>query len=99
MKNYRYFYYISIALLLITLDSLPYGYYTFLRIFIYITALYTLVESKLSSLFFFGWIFMAIIYNPIIKIHLEKEDWTPVNIITAMFVGYYLWTINKAQKE
>ena len=98
MKN-KYFYYISIALLLIALGSLPYGYYTFLRIFICITALYTLVENKLSSLFFFGWIFTAIIYNPIIRINLEKADWIPVNIVTALFIGYYLWTANKTHKE
>lgn len=98
MKN-KHFYYISVALLLIALSSLPYGYYTFLRIFICITALYTLVEGKLSSLFFLGWIFTAIIYNPIIKIHLEKEDWTLVNIVTALFIGYYLWKANKLPKK
>ena len=95
--NYKHFYYILIILLLIALGDLSYGYYSFLRIFTFIISVYTLRKNNLSTILFGGWIFTAIIYNPIIKIHLEKENWILVNIISTIFIGYYLWKTNKSQ--
>lgn len=94
MKHTKYFYYISILLLILALlGGLPYGYYTFLKIFIFITALYTLFDKEHTSFFFFCWLFTAILYNPFIKIHLGRDNWEIINLLTVLFIVIYLWKI------
>ncbi len=76
--------------------SWPYSYYQILRICTTIFfAMYSYdyykkqnnldVYSKCS-------IAIAILYNPIIKIHFIKEIWTVVNIITLVFIIYGITT-------
>lgn len=72
----------------------PYGYYIFLRILIASTcALIVFYQWKhddaISSwVFIFGGV--GILYNPILPIHLTRDIWTILNIITAgLFIGHY----------
>jgi hypothetical protein len=74
--------YITAALLLIGAAPLPYGYYTLLRIVatgVFVWAAYISHERKNEVL---PWIYVisAIIFNPIIKIHLPKELWAIIDI-------------------
>ena len=62
----------------------PYGYYVLLRwvccgIFAYL-AFCTAVQKKKGWLWMFG--IMAIVYNPIIPIHLTRDIWQVLNIVT-----------------
>ena len=77
----------------IGLLPMPYGYYFLSRLVVFISALFfasCLYKNMQSqSVWLFGGI--AILYNPIIPIHLgEKSIWVVVNIITAI-----LFLINK----
>lgn len=76
---------------------MPYGYYTLLRIIIcgvFVASSYISYERKSNSLpWIFG--FMAIVFNPIIKIHFSKEIRMFVDIAAAMLLLVSLKKINR----
>lgn len=70
----------------------PYGYYILLRIvccavFAFL-ALQAAKQNQESSVWVLGVI--AIIYNPIMSVHLTREIWMVVNVAT---IGVALWSI------
>lgn len=83
--------------------SNPYGYYTILRIAccgisIYLGA--AALDLKRKS---WAWIFavIAIIYNPIFRIHLNREFWSYVNIATIIIaiISIFVFKAEKASAE
>lgn len=84
--------YINSALLFLAVLPFPYGYYTLVRIvtasaFIRIAV----VEYKkdASSVMIWVLILVAILFNPIIPIHLTKPIWMPLNIAASIFLLFY----------
>lgn len=79
---------VPIALLLIALLDMPYGYYQLLRVCIFCTSAYIAVQQNDSNEKFWMWGFVAcaLIYNPVIKLSLGREIWPFVNVAT---VGLY----------
>ena len=81
---------IAIILLALALNPYnPYGFYVLLRwvccaIFIFLTITY--IENKKES---WIWVFgvLAFIYNPIIRIHLNKFLWTIINITSIVIIS------------
>lgn len=84
---------ISIFLLVLALFKLPYGYYTFLRLFIFTTSCnYILNDSKEEkSNIFYGWLIIGLLYNPIIPIHLNKDIWQIINILSILFISFGIY--------
>ena len=71
----------------IGLLPMPYGYYNLSRIVVCVCSIYFAVKLFKEDDLVFVWIFgfLAILYNPIIPIHLyEKGIWIIVNIITSI---------------
>lgn len=93
-ENKIYWQPIAISVLMSFLAPLdwPYGYYTLLRLVITGSAIYYAYHAH--SLNKNGWmwifIFSAMLFNPLIPIHLDKETWTPINIILPiiLLIGY-----------
>lgn len=85
-------------MLLLAIPSIwPYSYYQILRWVVAIVAgynAYLAYESKQN-----GWVFImvaiAILFNPIAPVHLEKSTWTIFNLITSILMFY---SINKFEK-
>ena len=80
--------YIVITLLFIAIVPLSYGYYMLLRLVvtgIFIWAAFIAYEQKHKLL---PWIYglLAVLFNPIIKIHLPKELWAIVDIGSGIFL-------------
>jgi len=77
------------------LISFPYGFYTFLRLTISISAgfIIYLRNKKVKRIDTISIIFaiIVILYNPFIPIHLTREIWMPINFISAIvyFYGFY----------
>ena len=73
------------VLLCLGVLSLPYVYYTLLRIIVTISAIinvYTfLEESNMEKVYLFG--FLAILFNPLIPIYLGKELWILIDLAAA----------------
>ncbi len=81
---------IAIVMLLLAFNPKnPYGYYILLRwvccvVFAYLTYL-AFEQKKQNLVWVFG--FIAIIYNPVIRIHLTRDIWSIINIITIIIAG------------
>lgn len=62
----------------------PYGYYILLRWVC--CAAFAYLALKAFSLQKIGWVWvlgvMAVVYNPLIRIHLTREIWSVINLIT-----------------
>ena len=73
------------VLLCLGVLSLPYVYYTLLRIIVTISAIINvynfLEESNMEKVYLFG--FLAILFNPLIPIYLGKELWILIDLAAA----------------
>ncbi len=66
---------------------MPYGYYTLSRFVVCACSIYFMHRIYLKNQTSFVWVFgfLALLYNPIIPVHLyQKEIWMVVNAITAV---------------
>jgi hypothetical protein len=82
------FIFIVAAFLFIGALPLPYGYYMLLRFIAcgaFIWATYISYERNNSIL---PWVFaiLAILFNPIIKIHFSKEIWAMIDVCSGIFL-------------
>jgi hypothetical protein len=80
--------YIAAALLALGAAPLPYGYYTFLRLIVcgvFGLAAYV-TFAKGARLLPYAYGLLAVLFNPIVKIHLPKEVWAVVDILAAVFL-------------
>ncbi len=80
--------YITSTMLFLSVAPFPYGYYTLLRIVVtgvFIWAAYICYERDEAVL---PWIFSlgAILFNPLIKIHMPKEIWSIVDVAAGIFL-------------
>ena len=87
----KQFSFISIFLLLIAFFDLPYGFYQFLRIFLFISSIYYLFQLKSNSYYYWGWLMISIIYNPILPIFFKRSVWQNINFISIIFI--LLWIL------
>jgi hypothetical protein len=93
--------YIGVAMLLIGAAPLPYGYYMLLRIVatgIFVWAAFVAYERKNDVL---PWVFglLAILFNPIIKIHLPKELWAVIDVAAGVFLLVCKSSIQERKSE
>lgn len=103
-KEYYLVWSIPIALLILAPFSWPYGYYTFLRIVLTFSAAlicYLHISSKQNKYVIWIVIFglLALLYNPLIQVHLHKYQWLPINIATALIYFTNLVYLVKFNKE
>ena len=91
---------VSLMLLWALNPSNPYGYYILLRwvccgCFAYMACV-AYKQKKQNWIWILG--ITATIYNPIIRVHLTREIWSVVNVIT---IGIALFSISilKSQKD
>lgn len=80
--------YITAAMLFLGAAPLPYGYYMLLRLVaccVFVLASIIAFDRKSKAL---HWAlgFMALVFNPIIKIHLPKEMWAAVDIVAGVLL-------------
>lgn len=89
---------ICIGMLLWALNPAnPYGYYILLRwvlcgAFSFL-AVQAINQGKQGWLFVFG--ITALIYNPFLRVHLTREIWTVVNVVTIVLVVASIFVIEK----
>jgi hypothetical protein len=80
--------YIISALLFLGAVPLPYGYYMLLRIAACGFFIWAAVITYEKQSQYLPWVFglLALLFNPIIKIHLPKELWAAIDIASAIFI-------------
>ncbi len=80
----------GIAMLLWALvPSNPYGYYVLLRFVI--CGVCAFLAFRMIEIQRHGWVWIlgitALIYNPIVRVHLNRELWSVVNIVTIVLLA------------
>ena len=80
--------YIAAGMLFVGVLPLPYGYYMLLRFVVcgvFAWAAFITYENKEEVL---PWVFgvLAIVFNPIIKIHFPKELWAIIDFCSGLFL-------------
>lgn len=83
--NQKYLLITTALFLFFAIFSLPYGYYSFLRLLVCTIAVWTswnFYKSKLSS-WAIIFAFVAILFNPLVPVYLTKAAWVPLDFITA----------------
>jgi len=78
---------ISIIFLLVALFPIgEYGYYILLRLIVCATASYSAYQAYLNHKEIWTWVMamIAILFNPVMPIHLSKEIWMPIDLITSI---------------
>jgi len=75
---------IAAIMLLLALAPWPYGYYQLLRlvvcgvsVYVAFTA-YNWQKQKMWATWLFG--FIAVLFNPLLPIHLSREIWQPIDV-------------------
>ena len=85
--NSKVFWIAPIIIMAIGFLPMPYGYYNLSRLVVCGCSIYFAYQLYQRQDITFVWIFgfLAILYNPIIPVHLyEKQIWMIVNIVTAL---------------
>ena len=85
------------ALLVVAIFPWPYGYYVLLRICICGATAFLAYRQWSRRGRFDGWVVVlgvvAVLYNPLIPVHLTKMLWTFINLGTAgLLLGHLWWT-------
>lgn len=92
-----------IALLFLSFIRLPIGYYTFLRIVVTGTAIYSAYFYYINKNIFWFWLFglIAIIFNPLIPLYFDKTTWFVIDIITGIIflVSVFILKEHKEKKS
>ncbi len=92
---------IAAGLLLGAIAPLPYGYYQMLRWVVGGIAIYMAYKSYSWEKRWATWIFgiVAVLFNPVVPIHLTKEIWQPIDGVCAVFFGSSILFLKEPTKE
>jgi hypothetical protein len=85
---------VPVAMLLVALAPLPYGYYMFLRL-VTCGAAAALAWRALraNSSAAIGWLMIgvALLYNPIFKVAFSRQNWRLLNVATVAAFVLFAW--------
>lgn len=90
---------LAALLLLVGVSSMPYGYYTFLRLFTTVIAvanIYFAYENKSYIAVLMG-VSIAILFNPLIPVYLQKETWVILDLTAAVLLIVNIFLIKSAR--
>lgn len=79
---------VAAGLSLLAVADLPYGYYMFLRWAVCAVSVYVVVLGLQTGRIWAAWLYgaLAVLFNPIFRIHLSKDIWQPINVITSILL-------------
>lgn len=82
------------AALAVALLDMPYGYYVLLRVLVCGVCIYLAIEETKAGRSGWTWVFggVAVLYNPIFQIHLDREVWSIVNVATIAMLVVHMWS-------
>lgn len=93
-----------VTLVLLALFPLPYPYYVFLRIFMFVSCGFLAYQQWAEESIIDKWVLilcaLAILYNPILRISLTREIWSVLNVLTAAaIIVHFLSARNRWRKD
>lgn len=77
----------------------PYGYYILLRIVCCAVCAYLALMAASIGRTYWTWILgvFAFIYNPIMRVHLTREIWSFVNVVTIIVLAVSVAQLEKKE--
>jgi len=87
---------IAAAFLFVALfDGWPYGFFTLLRFVVFASSAYVAWMAVQEGREGWGWAFgfVAVLFNPFIIIHLERETWVVVDALVGVFNVASIWLL------
>jgi len=86
---------IAIVMLIIALGKNPYNYYKLLRFVVCSVCIYgvCLSQQLTKRPWIWGFSIIAVLFNPVIPLHLDRETWAVVNIAVAAGFLLSIWLI------
>jgi hypothetical protein len=92
---------IAIVLLIWALDEHPYGYYTLLRFAVCGVSAYSVYFAIKIKNEGWAWTFgvIAILFNPIIPVHLDRQTWKLIDVGVAIVFLISLFSLRKIKSE
>jgi hypothetical protein len=74
------------AVLVLALASLPYGYYTFLRLAVFVVGGFFGFEMYENGVLAgaIGYVLVALLFNPFVPVHLTRAIWLPIDLLAAI---------------
>ncbi|WP_374530593.1 DUF6804 family protein [Novosphingobium sp.] len=88
-------YAVPLVMLAAALLPMPYGYYQLMRLALCgCTALIAYHHARKES-WWVATVFavFALAYNPVFRIHLQREDWAVINVATIAAIGWVWWKL------
>ena len=82
-------------------SGLPYGYFTLLRFVVFAVGAYlayTVYEKDKQSLWVWAFGFIAVLFNPFIIIHLQRNQWTVIDLLVGLFFIVSLFSLKIKNK-
>jgi hypothetical protein len=88
---------IACFLLALALGRMPYGYYTFLRLFLTLTLGHAAYLSARQNQTEWMWVLgvTAFIYNPVVPMHFGRDGWPIVNALTIPVIIASCFYVNR----
>lgn len=84
---------IALLLLFYASSRHQYGYYIFLRWYVFITSIYFAYQSNedKNKVWFILFIVISLLFNPVLPVYMEKEIWTILDVISgiAIFISIF----------
>ena len=71
---------------------LPYGYYGLLRFCVTVVAIYCAYDSykkKAEGYYLIGFLFVAVLFNPLISVYFDKTIWAVIDVLLACAFFWY----------
>lgn len=89
---------IAVLILSIAVIDPPYtssGYYDFLRLIITVVAGYSAYRAWQKGMVAWLWLFIAValLYNPVFRVELERGEWSIFNSISGVIIAIFPWRI------
>lgn len=93
---------IAALMLFGALGQWPYGYYQLLRFVVCGVSAYIAFMAyqwqKLWATWLFG--FIAVLFNPLVPIHLSREIWQPIDLVCALLFAFVAFALKEpVEKE
>lgn len=88
---------IALLLLFYASSRHQYGYYIFLRWYVFITGIYFAYESKDASnkTWFISFVVISLLFNPFIPIYMKKDIWTFIDVLSGIMIFISIFFLEK----
>jgi len=92
---------VAAGMLIWALDDHPYDYFTLLRVVVCFVSGYCAIQASSQNKDSWTWILggMAVLFNPIIPIHMARETWQIVDLCAAIVLIVSIFFVKGEKKK